>query len=127
MLAERGNVATDDGISSGALAVGVAITLVMAGAAGLIHYAGAGPGERSVTGPWGSIAFTVVIAAPAFVAMIGSLSRPWVLGAAGFVQFPMLLLSFSPLFFPLLAPAAIFITQGSSMRRGPRESRWQPV
>ena len=49
------------------------------------------------------------------------------LGAAGAAQIPMLFLSFSPLFFPLLVPAAIFISQAASMARGRRRSHWQLV
>ena len=127
VAAKRAEPMPDDGVSEGALAVGVAVTLLMAAVAGIVHYAGSEPGERSVTGPWSALAFTVAIAAPAVVAVIGSLGRPWVLGAAGVAQLPMLWLSFSPLFFPLLVPALIFLTQGSSMARGLRRSRWQPV
>ena len=115
----------DDGPSVVAVGVGVAITVAMAGLAGLVFLAGSDSGEQAVTGPWGAIAFTVVIAGPAVVAVAGFDRRPWVLGAAGVALFPRMLLSFSPLFFPLAIPGVIFIVQavgGSS--REPR-SPWQ--
>src|SRR5262245_56946335 len=98
VAAKRTDARRDDGGSEIALGVGVAITLAMAGTAGLIHFFGSDSGERSVTGPWPSLAFSLVIAAPAVVAVIGTISRPWVLGAAGVAQVPMMWLSFSPLF-----------------------------
>ena len=127
VAAKRADTGREDGISEVAIGVGVAITLAMAGTAGVIHSFGSDSGERSITGPWPSLAFTAVIAAPAVVAVIGTMSRPWVLGGAGVAQVPMMWLSFSPLFFPLLVPAVLFITQGSSMARGPRRSWAQPL
>jgi hypothetical protein len=127
MAAKRADPVRDDGVSETAIAVGLVITLLMAAAAGLLFEAGSESGERSVAGPWGGIAFTLVIAAPAVVAVIGSLSRPWALGAAGVALLPRMWLSFSFLFFPLVVPGVIFIVQGASMPRGRHRSRWQPV
>jgi hypothetical protein len=127
MAAKQADPVPDTGVSETALAVGVVITLLLAAVAGLLFEAGADPGERSVTGPWGSLAFTVVIAGPAVVAVIGYYGRPWILGAAGAALFPRMWLSFSFLFFPLVVPGVIFIIQAASMRRGAHRSRWQPV
>jgi hypothetical protein len=107
--------------------VGVVITMAMAGVAGVVFELGTEPGERSVAGPWGSLAFTAVIAAPAVVAVIGFQKRPWVLGAAGVVQIPMAFLSFSFLFVPLWIPAVLFITQATLAPPSTNRSRWQPI
>jgi len=115
----------DEGPNVVAVGVGVAITVAMAGIAGLIFLAGSDPGEQSVTGPWGSIAFTVVIAGPAVVAVAGSDRRPWVLGGAGVALFPRMLLSFSPLFFPLAIPGVIFLVQAAGASSRARRSPWQ--
>jgi hypothetical protein len=124
----HGSVAeAEDGQSVVAVIVGVAITMAMAGVAGLVYDMGSDAGERSVAGPWGSLAFTAVIAAPAVVAVIGFQARPWVLGAAGVVQIPMVLLSFSFLFIPLWIPAVIFITQATLAPPTARRSPWQPL
>jgi hypothetical protein len=67
----------------------------------------------------------VVIAGPAVVAVVGYDRRPWILGAAGVALFPRMLLSFSPLFFPLAIPGVIFIVQAAGVSSREHRSPWQ--
>ena len=54
---------------------------------------------------------------------MGLLERPWLLAVAGLLLFPMCLLSFSFLFFPLLVPAILFLSVALAQPR-PRPRSW---
>jgi hypothetical protein len=107
-----GGAAGIDGrdVGDGRLVVGVAIVLTLALMGGLVRTAGTSGPERSVAGDWGTLALVLVIVAPAVLALIGMQQRPWLLVAAGLLLLPMCFLSFSFLFFPLVVPAVLFLS-----------------
>ncbi len=90
------------------IGVGIVTTFAMLG--GLIRIADTSSPERSAAGEWGTLALFLVILAPAALAIIGMDERPWLLVAAGVLLVPMCFLSFSFLFFPLVVPAVLFLT-----------------
>jgi hypothetical protein len=101
----------------GGVIAGVVVVLIEAGLGGLIHHYGTHSSERAAAGDWGSVAFALVVATPAALALLGLQRRPWLLVAAGVVLFPMCFLSFSFLFFPLLLPAVFFLTDAITRPR----------
>lgn len=108
-------------VGHGCLVVGVGIVLTLALVGGLVRTAGTSGPERSVAGDWGTLAFALVIVAPAVLALIGMQQRPWLLVAAGLLLLPMCFLSFSFLFFPLVVPAVLFLSDAIVRpRRGRR-------
>jgi hypothetical protein len=90
--------------------IGVGVVTTFGLLAGLVRTAGTSAPERSAAGDWGTLALVLVMLAPAALALIGMDERPWLLVAAGLLLLPMCFLSFSFLFFPLLVPAVLFLT-----------------
>jgi hypothetical protein len=108
-------------VGYGRLVVGVGIVLTLALVGGLVRTAGTSGPERSVAGDWGSLALALVILAPAVLALVGMQQRPWLLVVAGLLLLPMCFLSFSFLFFPLVVPAVLFLSDAIVRpRRDPR-------
>ncbi len=99
------------------LVIGVGIVTTFAMLGGLIRLAGTSSPERSAAGDWGTLALFLVILAPAALALIGMDERPWLLVAAGLLLLPMCFLSFSFLFFPLVVPAVLFLTDAIARPR----------
>jgi hypothetical protein len=97
--------------------VGVGIVLTMATIAGLLRASGTPSPERAVAGDWGTIAFALVVATPAVLALVGSHDRPWLLAAAAVLLVPMCFLSFSFLFFPLIVPSVLFLSDAITRPR----------
>ena len=89
----------------------------MAVTGGLIHHYGTYRPERAATGDWGSVVFPLIVATPAVLALLGLQHRPWLLATAGLLLLPMCFLSFSFLFFPLLIPAILFLTDAITRPR----------
>lgn len=103
------------------IVIGVGIVTTFALLGGLIRLAGTSSPERSAAGDWGTLALFLVILAPAALALIGMGERPWLVVAAGLLLVPMCFLSFSFLFFPLVVPAVLFLTDAIARpRREPR-------
>ena len=105
--------------------VGIAIVLAMAVIGGLIHYFGTYAPERTAAGDWGSLAFPLILATPAVLALLGLQHRPWFLATTGLLLLPMCFLSFSFLFFPLVVPAILFLTDAITRPRSEPRPRAQ--
>jgi hypothetical protein len=104
-------IVVDDGVGiPRRIVIGVGIVTTFALLGGLIRLAGTSSPERSAAGDWGTLALILVILAPAALALIGMDDRPWFLVLAGLLLLPMCFLSFSFLFFPLVVPAVLFLT-----------------
>jgi hypothetical protein len=97
--------------------VGVGIVLTMATIGAVVRTSATPSPERAVAGDWGSVAFVLVLAIPAVLALVGSHDRPWLLVAAGVVLVPMCFLSFSFLFFPLIVPSVLFLSDAITRPR----------
>jgi hypothetical protein len=123
-MAEETTVARRELGHGGAL-VGIGIVLGMAVLGGLIHHYGTYPPERAAAGDWGSLAFSLILATPAVLALLGLQQRPWLLATTGLLLLPMCFLSFSFLFFPLLIPATLFLTDAMTRPRSKARPRAQ--
>ena len=123
-MTER-TIVSERKLGHGGAAVGIGIVLAMAVTGGLIHHYGTYPPERAATGDWGSVVFPLIVATPAVLALLGLQHRPWLLATAGLLLLPMCFLSFSFLFFPLLIPAILFLTDAITRPRNEPRRRAQ--
>jgi hypothetical protein len=124
LMAER-TIVPGRRLGHGGAVVGIGIVLGMAALGGLIHYYGTYPPERAAAGDWGSVAFPLILATPAVLALLGLQHRPWLLATTGLLLLPMCFLSFSFLFFPLLIPAILFLNDAITRPRSEPRPRAQ--
>jgi hypothetical protein len=118
-------VRTRDG--QGAVAAMAVLVLALAAATGVVVWFGASAAERAETGVLAPVAFASVIATPAVLALMGGAERPWLLVCAGLALLPMVPLSFSFMFAPLLVPAGVFFGVAVARPRLPVHGRAQPI
>jgi hypothetical protein len=98
--------------------VGIVLSFALAGAVGILRTVNAEPAERGAE-VVGNVAFAIVFAAPALLALLGLRDRPSLLIAAGALDLGLAfltLISFIGLVF--VPPAVMFFIAAGRMRRG---------
>ncbi len=114
-------------MGTGLVAAMAVVVLTLAVVTGVVVWFASSPAQRLEAGVLPPVAFGLVIATPAVLAMIGWAERPWLLAAAGLALLPMVPLSFSLMFVPLLIPAGVFFGVAVARPRLPVRERSQPV
>jgi hypothetical protein len=103
------------------------VVVALAALGGLVFWAGSDAAQRGEEGVLAPLAFGLLIATPAALALLGWRERPWLLIAAGVALLPMTILSFSYLFVLLFVPACTFFVLAITRPRLPVHARAQPL
>ena len=113
-------------VGHGGVFVGIGIVVTFSMVAGLLRSFATDVPARAAE-DWSWLAFALVVATPAVLALVGLQHRPWFLVAAGIVLLPMCFLSFTFLFFPLFISALLFMSDAIARPRPMPRPRAQCV
>jgi hypothetical protein len=106
--------------------VGIVLSFALAVAVGILRTVNAEPVERAAEFP-GNVAFAMVFAAPALLALLGLRDRPSLLAAAGALDLGLAFVTLGSLIgFLFVAPGVMFFVAAGQMR-GAGGSPWRSI